>query len=159
MKKILTASVLAITGAFCMNASAQNTGTVAVTVTLTPKCVINSTANGSVATIAPIGLTYTSFQSTVSNASSSFTVNCATGLAYIPSISAGGAGAASNGIQYFSSLSLSSAVTGLTASTLALGSLTGAASTTLYVNTTAPSGQAGATGTPVAEVRTVTLTF
>lgn len=156
MKKVLTVSMLAITSAFCMNASAQtNTGTVAVSVTLTPKCVINSATNGAVATITAINMPYTSFQGVASNGSSSFTVNCATGLAYVPSISAGGS---ANGVNYFTALGTSSA-TGLTGNTLTLASQTGAASTTLWVNTTAPAGQAGATGAVIAETRTVTLTF
>ena len=157
MKKVLTASMLAITSAFCMNASAQtNTGTVNVSVTLTPKCVINSTATGTNAVITAINHTYSSFQAAESNASSSFIVRCATGLSYTPSISAGGT---ANGVNYFTALGTGSA-SSIGSNVLALASQAGSpAGATLWVNTTAPSGQAGATGATVAEVRTVTLTF
>ena len=158
MKKILTATMLAITSAFCVNASAQstNTGNVNVTVTLTPKCVINSTATGTAATITAIAMTYNSFQSTASNGNTSFTVRCAEGLPYTPTIN--NVPGLSSGISYFTSLGLASA-TGITADSLALASQTGTAGgTTLHINTTAGANQAGSI-TASTQARVVTLTF
>ena len=159
MKKILIVSLLAITGAFCMNASAQtNTGSLAVAVTLTPKCVINNAATGTVGVITAIGMSYSSFQGDVSNASTSFQVRCATGLSFSTALDS--ALGLSSGISYFAALG-SSAATGIAADSLSLASQAGTAAvggTTIFVNTTAPAGQAGTT-TASTQARVVTLTF
>ena len=162
MKKILTASVLAITSAFCMNASAQangtNTGTLNVAVTLSPKCVINNAANGTAGVITAIGMAYTSFQSGVSNGSTSFQVRCATGLSFSTALDS--APGLSSGISYFASLG-SAAATGITADNLTLATQAGTAAaggTTVFVNTTAPADQAGTTIASI-QARVVTISF
>ena len=162
MKKILTASVLAITSVFCMNASAQangtNTGTLNVAVTLSPKCVINNAANGTAPVITAIAMNYTSFQSDVSNGSTSFQVRCATGLSFSTALDS--ALGVSSGISYFAALGLATA-TGITGDVLTLASQAGTAAaggTTVFVNTTAPANQAGTT-TASTQARVVTITF
>ena len=101
-------------------------------------------------------MTYNSFQSGVSNGNTSFTVRCAEGLAYVPSIN--NVVGLSSGINYFTSLGLASA-TGITADSLSLVSQAGtAAGTTLHINTTAGAGQAGS-NTASTQARVVTLTF
>ena len=159
MKKVLAASVLAVTAAFCMNASAQtNTGTLNVAVTLTPKCVINNAATGSAGVITAIGMTYSSFQAGVSNGSTSFQVRCATGLSFSTALDS--ALGVSSGISYFAALG-AAAATGITADSLTLASQAGTAAaggTTIFVNTTAPASQAGTT-TASTQARVVTLTF
>ena len=156
MKKIFSASMLAVTALFCVNANAQAVGNVAVNVNLAPKCQINSVATG-IATITAINIVYESFQATAANANSSFVVRCTNGLTFGMGLDAGPGNV--RGINYFSALG-GAVATGLTAEGLPLSGLVGAgAGTTYYVNTTAPLGQAGNSAVATAQTRVVTVTF
>ena len=159
MKKVLTASILIMACAVVVNANAQtNTGTLDIAVTLTPKCIINNAATGNAGVITAIGMTYSSFQAAVSNGSTSFQVRCATGLSFSTALDA--ALGVSSGISYFAALG-SATATGITADSLTLPSQAGTAAaggTTVFVNTTAPADQAGAT-TASTQARVVTIAF
>ena len=154
MKKIFTASVLAITGVFCINANAATaTGNFNVAVSLQSACLIG--------TIPAIPISYTSFQSAAVDANVSFTVKCTNTQGYSLSINAG-TGAAS-GITYLLSLG-TAAATGITAASLSLASQTGSgANQSFVISATAAGGQGGTTAssTPVAvnDARVLTVSY
>ena len=92
--------MLAITGAFCMNANAATAvGSFNVGVALVAQCQINSTLPAGAATIADIAIGYTSFQAAAVNASTSFNVRCTNTIPFSVALSAG-PGIAS-GITYY----------------------------------------------------------
>ena len=154
MKKILIASVLTITGIFCMNANAATaTGGFNVAVSLQSACLIG--------TIPAIPISYTSFQTAAVDANVTFTVKCTNTQGYSMAINTG-TGAAS-GISYLLSLGTTSA-TGITAAVLTLGGQTGTGLIQNFViSATAAGSQGGSTAssTPVAvnDARVLTVTY
>ena len=162
MKKIFTASVLVISGAFFMNAnSATAVGNFNVGVALTAQCQINSTNPAGAATVADIPIAYTSFQTAAVNANTSFNVRCTNTLPFSMALSAGPGSA--SGISYFLSIG-TAATTAITVDSLSLASQTGTGSNVAYViSATAPASQAGTTlsnvTSTVNSARTVTITY
>ena len=163
MKKILTASVLAITGAFCMNANALTAvGNFNVAVSLQSQCQINTTNPAGAATITDIAIAYTSFQTAVTNANTTFNVRCTNTLPFSMALDAG-TGSAS-GISYLLSLG-TTATTNIVTAVPSLASQVGTGVNVAYfVSATAAAGQAGTSlvstaPTPVNSARTVTITY
>lgn len=62
--------------------AATATGNFNVSITLTSKCEINSTAASTGAVVSDIALAYTSFQTTAATGSTSFNVRCTNSLPY-----------------------------------------------------------------------------
>lgn len=163
MKKILIASVLTITGAFCMNANALTAvGNFNVAVSLQSQCQINTINPSGAATITDIAIAYTSFQTAVTNASTTFNVRCTNTLPFSLSLDSG-TGAAS-GINYLLSLG-TAATTNIVTAVSSLASQVGTGVNVAYfVSATAAAGQAGTSTvstapTAVNSARTVTITY
>ncbi len=163
MKKILTASMLAITGAFCMNANALTAvGNFNVAVSLQAQCQINTTNPAGAATIGDIAIAYTSFQTAVTNANTTFNVRCTNTLPFSLALDAG-TGSAS-GITYLLSIG-TAATTNIVSAVTSLASQTGTGSNVAYfISATAAADQAGTslvstTPTPANSARTVTISY
>ena len=162
MKKILTVSMLAITSAFCMNANALTAvGNFNVAVSLQSQCQINTTNPAGAATISDIAIAYTSFQTAVTNANTTFNVRCTNTLPFSLALDAGN-GAAS-GISYLLSIG-TAATTNIVTAVTSLASQTGTgAAVPYFISATAAAGQAGTslvnTVSAVTNARTVTITY
>lgn len=164
MKKILTTSFLAITGAFCMNANALTAvGSFNVAVSLQSQCQINSTIPGTTLALTDIPIAYTSFQTSPTNANTSFNVRCTNTLPFSLALDSG-TGTAS-GISYVLALGTAAAVTTVTVAAPTLASQVGTGTNILYfINASAAAGQAGTLTTSTAptavnSARTVTITY
>ena len=163
MKKILTASILAITSAFCMNANAATAvGNFNVAVSLQSQCQINTINPAGAATITDIAIAYTSFQTTVTNANTTFNVRCTNTLPFSLALDSG-TGAAS-GINYLLSLGTSATTNIVTAVPSLLSQAGTGVDVAYFVSATAAAGQAGTLTTSTAPTavnspRTVTITY
>ena len=162
MKKILTAAVLAITGAFCMNANALTAvGNFNVAVSLQSQCQINTTSPAGAATITDIAIAYTSFQAAVTNANTTFNVRCTNTLPFSLALDAG-TGSAS-GITYLLAIGTAATTNIVTAVTSLASQVGTGANVAYYVSATAAAGQAGTslvnTVSVVNSARTVTITY
>ena len=163
MKKILTASVLAITGAFCLNANALTAvGNFNVAVSLQSQCQINSTNPSSAATVTDIAIAYTSFQTTAVDASTSFNVRCTSTLPF--SLALDSATGSATGISYLLNIG-TAVVSNITTGVASLPGQVGTCVNVAYViSATAAAGQAGTSlvstaPTAVNSARTVTITY
>ena len=162
MKKILTAAVLAITGAFCMNANALTAvGNFNVAVSLQSQCQINTTNPAGAATITNIAIAYTSFQTAVTNANTTFNVRCTNTLPFSLALDAG-TGSAS-GITYLLAIGTAATTNIVTAVTSLASQVGTGANVAYFVSATAAAGQAGTslvnTVSVVNSARTVTITY
>ena len=163
MKKILTASVLAITGVFCLNANALTAvGNFNVAVSLQSQCQINSTNPSGAATVTDIAIAYTSFQTAATNASTTFNVRCTSTLPF--SLALDSATGSATGISYLLNIG-TAAVANITTGVASLPGQVGTGVNVPYViSATAAAGQAGTSlvstaPTAVNSARTVTITY
>ncbi len=167
MKKIALIAAMAAT-AFASSFSAQAataSGTFNVVLNLTSKCEINGTTTATGAVITDLTMSYTSFQTTDSTASTNFSVRCTDGLAYSMALST--AGVTDDALNLGYTLNLSTSATHASANNGSLGSLTGSATpTTYYIHGTVAANQAGTCASTTCtnaaatnRARTLTITY
>ncbi len=131
-----------------------------VNVTLTSKCEIN-TANGATgAAIDALAMSYTSFQTAASTASTNFAVRCTDGLGYALALDTASVTNAANGLQYTLNLSANSAHSATANASLTGQTGTGLTAKTFYVHGNMAAGQDGSmTAGTGNNTRSVTITY
>jgi hypothetical protein len=158
------ASIIAAMGAGVLITSApayaaSAAGQFNVNMTLTPKCEIFN-GSGATGTIGNLGLSYTSFQTSASTASTNFAVRCTNTHGYGLALDNASITDGSTGLAY--TLNLSSSSTHSSSTNASLTGLSGNGNTgqTYYVHGTIAAGQDGTVTSGTANnQRTLTITY
>lgn len=158
LKNLLLATALGI-GASGAMAQVTATGQFNVNVTLTPKCEFFN-AGGSTGTIVDLPMSYTSFQTSASTASTNFKVRCTNKLGYGLALDTASVTDGTTGLQMALALSTSATHTSTPSATLSSLAGNGNAGQTYYVHGTLAANQDGTSIAGTANnQRTLTISY